>query len=451
MLVFISDLHLVDGSAGEHNTPHRAFEYFFDDLVAIATRPSNMGKIKEIKIVLLGDIFDLLRTEKWFEPIPEDERPWGSSTDKIGDHALDILNLIVTRQNEDRSVDNDQALKIIRTRVGELKKSCKLVFTPILKYLPGNHDRLINRKEYVKLRQKVRECLGLFTKTQDQPSPEAQDQTFEHLIFEPDYGVLARHGHEFDCYNYEGGTSFTQDDYQRVPIGDPITTELIARLPFELRRRLEAETTYDSKKVAAVIRNFQEIENVRPFSAVIEWLLYQVEKQNWIKDIIEDTVDAVIKRFHGLKFVKAWYDRHDKWLDPFDEADKIQAVLYLLEKFKVFPSEKLLSLAIKAHSFFSRDELLEAAPEEFHFDSRVRYVVHGHTHEPLVTPIRTTRDGKEHVYLNTGTWRRRYQKSYRDRSFVNWKNMTYLIFYKPEERDASFPVFETWTGTLKTE
>ena len=60
MLVFISDLHFVDGSAGEHNLSPRAFEYFFDDLVAIATKPSN--EIKEIKIVLLGDIFDLLRT-----------------------------------------------------------------------------------------------------------------------------------------------------------------------------------------------------------------------------------------------------------------------------------------------------------------------------------------------------------------------------------------------------
>jgi UDP-2,3-diacylglucosamine pyrophosphatase LpxH len=289
------------------------------------------------------------------------------------------------------------------------------------------------------LRKKIKEHLGL---------PTHGDQLFLHFSFDPEYGVLARHGHEFDKYNYEGGSSLTEADYQRVPIGDPITTELISRLPYELERRLAGEPLPDAEK-ARIVENFQEIENVRPLSAVIEWLLYQVSKANWLKEIVEDTVDAVITRFNELDFVKAWYERHDKWLDPFDEADKIQAVLYLLEKFKVFPGEKLLSLAMKAQDFFYKDDLLEAVPEEFSFDSRLRYLVHGHTHDPLVMPIRTRASG-EQVYLNTGTWRTRYQKATRDRSFVSWKNMTYVIFYKPEEREMPIPAFETWTGTLKT-
>jgi UDP-2,3-diacylglucosamine pyrophosphatase LpxH len=438
MLVFISDLHFVDGSAGEHNIPWRAFDYFFDDLVGIINRPSNKGKIKELKLVLLGDIFDLLRTTAWFEPIPEDQRPWGQDP-KIEDHALAILNSIANRKNKEKGVDNPKVLEMFRTRFQELKDRCKLDYSPILQYIPGNHDRLANRPEYAGLRKKIKECLGL---------PTHGDQLFLHFSFDPEYGVLARHGHEFDKYNYEGGSSLTEADYQRVPIGDPITTELIARLPYELERRLAGEPLPDAEK-ARIVENFQEIENVRPLSAVIEWLLYQVSKANWLKEIVEDTVDAVINRFNELDFVKAWYERHDKWLDPFDEADKIQAVLYLLEKFKVFPGEKLLSLAMKAQDFFYKDDLLEAVPEEFSFDSRLRYLVHGHTHDPLVMPIRTRASG-EQVYLNTGTWRTRYQKATRDRSFVSWKNMTYVIFYKPEEREMPIPAFETWTGTLKT-
>jgi UDP-2,3-diacylglucosamine pyrophosphatase LpxH len=438
MLVFISDLHFVDGSAGEHNIPWRAFDYFFDDLVGIINRPSNKGKIKELKLVLLGDIFDLLRTTSWFEPIPEGQRPWGQDP-KIEDHALAILNNIANRKNKEKGVDNPKVLEMFRTRFQELKDRCKLDYSPILQYIPGNHDRLANRPEYAGLRKKIKEHLGLSTHG---------DQLFLHFSFDPEYGVLARHGHEFDKYNYEGGSSLTEADYQRVPIGDPITTELIARLPYELERRLAGEPLPDAEK-ARIVENFQEIENVRPLSAVIEWLLYQVSKANWLKEIVEDTVDAVITRFNELDFVKAWYERHDKWLDPFDEADKIQAVLYLLEKFKVFPGEKLLSLAMKAQDFFYKDDLLEAVPEEFSFDSRLRYLVHGHTHDPLVMPIRTRASG-EQVYLNTGTWRTRYQKATRDRSFVSWKNMTYVIFYKPEEREMPIPAFETWTGTLKT-
>jgi len=440
MLVFISDLHLVDGTAGEHNIPWLAFEYFFDDLVSIANRPTNKGKIQEIKIVLLGDIFDLLRTEQWVEPIPENQRPWGSMDKEIEDNALAIINKIVTHKNEDKGVDNAKALELLKTGLQRLKEECKLVYSPILEYIPGNHDRLVNKPEYKRLRKRARECLGLV--------PADTDQLFLRLSFNPEYGVLARHGHEFDKYNYEGGTSFTEADYQKVPIGDPITTELIARLPFELANQLR-NTTLTLAEQARIVENFQEIENVRPFSAVIEWLVYQVKQTNYLKEIIEDTVDTVIKRFNELNFVKAWYDRHDKWLDPFDEADKIQAVLFLLEKFKVFPMEKLLSLAIKAKDFFYKDDLLEAVPDEFFFDSRLRYVVHGHTHDPLVMPIRT-RDTGEQIYLNTGTWRGRYTKATRDGSFVSWKNMTYVIFYKPEERGTPFPVFETWTGTLKT-
>jgi hypothetical protein len=33
MLVSISDLHFVDGTAGEHNLPSRASEYFFDERI----------------------------------------------------------------------------------------------------------------------------------------------------------------------------------------------------------------------------------------------------------------------------------------------------------------------------------------------------------------------------------------------------------------------------------
>jgi UDP-2,3-diacylglucosamine pyrophosphatase LpxH len=440
MLVFISDLHFVDGSAGEHNIPWLAFQYFFDDLKSIATRPTNKGKIQEIKIVLLGDIFDLLRTESWVEPIPENQRPWGSMDKEIEDNALAIFNKIVTHKNEAKGVDNAKALELLRTGVQKLKEQCKLVYSPILEYIPGNHDRLVNKPGYKRLRKRVRECLGLV--------PTDPDQLFPRLSFAPEYGVLARHGHEFDQYNYEGGTLFTEADYQKVPIGDPITTELIARLPYELARQLR-NTTLTPAEQARIVENFQEIENVRPLSAVIEWLVYQVKQTSQLQGIIEDTVDTVIKRFNGLNAVKAWYDRHDKWLDPFDEADKIQSVLFLLEKFKVFPMEKLLSLAMKAKDYFYKDDLLEAVPDEFFFDSRLRYVVHGHTHDPLVMPIRT-RDTGEQIYLNTGTWRGRYTKATRDGSFVSWKNMTYVIFYKPEERGTLFPVFETWTGTLKT-
>jgi UDP-2,3-diacylglucosamine pyrophosphatase LpxH len=434
MLVFISDLHFVDGSAGAHNLFSRAFDYFFDDLVAIATKPSN--DVKEIKIVLLGDIFDLLRTENWFG-YPVDERPWGTNDQAIEVHALTLFDLIVDA--------NQQTFQVIKQRLADLKDQCRLDAEARMFYLPGNHDRLVN--SYASLRKKVIDCLGFPPAWHNPADP------FPHTYDDLAYGVFARHGHEYDKYNYEGGNSYTLQDYQRVPIGDPITTELVAKLPYALAQHLERVPDLTPEEKQAIKRNFQEIENVRPLSSVIEWLLYQVGQSRTLKEVIEDTVQEVITAFENLDFVKGWYARHDKWTDWRDEADKIQAFLFLLRNFKLYRTETLWDLVMQAKDYFIKDDLLEAAPQEFlQLDPRIRYVVYGHTHDPLVSAVRSTPGNPyplEQVYLNTGTWRERFFKASQDDSYIPWKNMTYAIFYRAGERENPFPVFETWTGSLK--
>jgi UDP-2,3-diacylglucosamine pyrophosphatase LpxH len=437
MLVFISDLHFVDGTAGQHNLSSRAFTYFFQDLGAIANKPSN--KIKEIKLVFLGDIFDLLRTEKWFD-YPVDERPWGTKEQAVEDHAQALFDAITNH------VENRKSFEIIRKGVSNLREQCKLESIPTLTYLPGNHDRLCNR--YESLRKKVCDTLEIPLESHNPVDP------FSHEFQDLPYGVFARHGHEYDKFNYEGGNSYTLQDYQRVPIGDPITTELVARLPYEMQKRITPIPWLTPEQKEDIIRNFQEIENVRPLSAVLEWLLYKVRQDRRLKEIVEDAVQTVIDYFDKLNFVKSWYKRHDKWTEWLDEADKIQALLFLLRHFKVYRTEQLWKLALEASKYFSKDELLEAAPREYeHLDPRIRYVVYGHTHDPLEVAIRSFPGNPyplEQVYINTGTWRGRYFQATQDHSFINWKKMTYVIFYKEGERETGFPVFETWTGALKT-
>ncbi len=432
MLVFISDLHFADGTAGEHNIPPEAFGYFFDDLISIAREPKYA--IKEVKLVLLGDIFDLLRTWNWFG-YPVDERPWGAKEKEaaLRVHAETIFDAIV------ENPVNARSLQIIRDRWAQIQERFPPPRSEFICFA-GNHDRLLN--QFPSLRKKVHLHL---------PLSHSPEERFPHARKFEDYGVFARHGHEFDSYNYEGGPGYGPEDYLQIPIGDPITTELVAKLPFEIKNRLDVVAGLPQAEKDKIVRNFQEIDNVRPFAAVIEWLLYQVrEKPAWLTELIEDAVDQVITDFNRLRFVQEWYARHDKWLDPFDVADQVQIALYILEKFKVFSLEKLFSLASRAKEMHFKDKLLEAAPDEEALrDPGCRYVVYGHTHEPLVTPIRV-RGNREQMYLNTGTWRARYQKAVRDNSFISWKNMTYVIFYRPDERPGRRADFETWTGTLKT-
>ena len=280
---------------------------------------------------------------------------------------------------------------------------------------------------------------------------------FKYSYENVDYGVFGRHGHEFDKFNYEGGNKYRDEDYVRIPIGDPVTTELVAKLPYILMERVRADGNLSPEEQDTLQRNFQEIENVRPFSATLAWLLYRVREDRRLKEQIEDSVDQVIDDFNDLPFVKKWYERHDKWYNPFDEADKIQSALYFLEKFKVFSTEKLFELLGKIKKFFAKNELLAGANTDFSYlDNRIQYVVYGHTHEPIKIPLRVrTIDGKDQqqVYLNTGTWRKRYYECKESEDFIGWKEITYLIFYTKEEKpnELNLPVFETWTASLKRE
>ncbi len=430
MLVFISDLHFVDETAGKQNIPTSAFEKFLNSIKVHADK----AKAEEVKIVFLGDIFDFLRTEEWFKEGAID-RPWGNNTIKMQKRAKAILRKIKEKNRNTFKLFEPAA---IRGRFGNIKVETI--------YIPGNHDRLCWLID--DLKGEAIKLLGLKSS-----SPE----NFHHHFSSTRYGVYALHGHSFDKFNYEGGPDRTSKDYKLVPIGDPITAELITKLPYQLMKNVKSKGNLSAKEQENLKRNFQEIENVRPFSATLKWLLYQVKANRDLKEIIEDTVDEVVNDFQKLTFVKKWYSRHDRWYNPFDTADKIQGVLYFLEKFKVLSTGKLFDIANKIAELFAEDELLIGAAKLFSkLDSRIQCVVMGHTHDPLKKALAVGREGGklfEHVYLNAGTWRKRYHECKDESGFIGWKDMTYVMFYTSEEKPNlhGLPAFESWSGSLKRE
>ena len=131
--------------------------------------------------------------------------------------------------------------------------------------------------------------------------------------------------------------------------------------------------------------------------------------------------------------------------------------LNLIEKFKAFSIGKLLDIVDKIAVLFGEDELVKGAARLFStLDSRIQYIVMGHTHDPLKRALALSREGGrlyEHVYLNTGTWRKRYHECRDGSGFIGWKDMSYLLFYAPGEKpnQHGLPVFESWSGSLKRE
>jgi UDP-2,3-diacylglucosamine pyrophosphatase LpxH len=434
MLIIVSDLHFRDGTAGEHNVSTRAFEGILEDL----SNGAKSARAKEVKIVFLGDIFDLLRTEIWFD-VPEAHRPWGrpgESPDVLEEYAGRVLDAILQHPV------NRETFALLGGSLQE--RFPAFPAEPERIFIPGNHDRLC--AQFPSLLCKAQEALGAA------PGPVL------HRYENTRYGVLASHGHERDVFNYEGGSSFEDEDYVRVPIGDPITTELVARLPYAIMKHEQVQRLPEAAQ-RALRRNLQQIENVRPLHATVRWLFYQVQqRQRWLQDVIEDSVDQVVARFNDLGFVQDWYGRHDRWPNPLDEADQLQLILFLLDRLRVTRMGGLMALAEALKSLAPRP-LAEAARQEFaNLSPDVYYLIYGHTHEPVQIPLEVKEgpDGmpQERVYLNAGCWGTRHKET-PDGGFVSWKQLAYTIFYDehedlpPGQKSRGFPAFETWSGTLK--
>ena len=473
MLVVISDLHLVDGTAGDHNVKSEAFELWMDEVLTIAEDKDAAS----LDFLYLGDIFDLIRTEKWFE-VELADRPWGDPA--INDHpgqlgtacaekAREILEAIAAETTGHCDVLSGRGPAELRKRLERFAAGGKPVRRA---FIPGNHARLYC--VVPQIRQRIDELLGI-------GGPFVGDLTLHRLQSRAD-GLLARHGHELDVWNFEGFKAdagrfeFADIDYLKVPIGDPITTELVARLPHAIKRHLETSGPPMRRSVIdGVYERLQNIENVRPVAAAIQWISYEAAEMkksaiapgmvagSWQDDERERVVEAVetitarlFNEFMELPFVKEWLRVHDSWSDPWDAADKLQALGLLLRRGIDVDKISPLMEAYKRLGIGESDEQRRAALFEPALDdpaADIHYVAYGHTHQFQQAALRKTAD-HEKIYFNSGTWRPRFSRADNGIDFVKWKEMTYLVFYGANEdklrgSDRYKGVsFETWTGTM---
>lgn len=458
MLVIISDLHLVDGSAGDHNVKGEAFQLWMEELLALALA----RRANELVLLFLGDIIDLIRTEQWFDVPPED-RPWGSAAVLEDPQAITPACRARARQVlAETARAAREPLEILSGRHPGLRERLAALGIPVRRvYIPGNHDRLVLLDPA--LREETNALLGIDTR--------GVEGLGDHVLESRRYGVLARHGHEFDLWNFEacepGRFQYDASDYLKVPIGDVLTTELAARIPWAARRRL-IEQGLPQDVVEGVYRRLQDIENVRPLAACIQWIYYESaqmkEQSSWpqpvrdaVSEAVERTAMEVYDALMELPFVRAWLKRHDRFLNPLDEADRLYALHALfrtgvrLDTMRYFLAapEKLGIISTGANRRAALGEPALSDPR-----SGIHHVVYGHTHVQEQVALRCV-EGHEKIYFNSGTWRPRFTRADDQTHFVQWKEMTYLVFYNEEEdplpegrTERKGISFETWTGTM---
>ncbi|MCD6223821.1 MAG: hypothetical protein J7J73_02810 [Deltaproteobacteria bacterium] len=185
MFVFLSDTHLTYRFAGfgAHSyLSGKAVRVFLENLKALLKRRNaDHQRIKEIKIVLLGDIFDFIRTIHWWVDVGKEREvtPWNPKDfSKLESQVKYILNNIL----EDDTLGSF---------VEELQKAKEILsedYSVETLYFVGNHDRML--AVFPSLQKIVKDILSV------------DKFIFERYFFE-DYLTLACHGHEFDMMNRE--------------------------------------------------------------------------------------------------------------------------------------------------------------------------------------------------------------------------------------------------------
>jgi UDP-2,3-diacylglucosamine pyrophosphatase LpxH len=438
LLLFLSDLHLMDGTAGRHRLEPETFREIFKELALQARQvmPHLSQEQKDIKLVLLGDIFELVRSEQWFimrtegetkEYIELKNRPWGSPSEKTEHIANRIMEDIIT--------ENTEVLSILS---GSEWRELGFPTKPNTIYIPGNHDRLCNL--YPSLRKKVIQVLDLPEKDSLKEFPQ---------VYENDqYGVFARHGHEWDSFNFEG-------DYKSVPIGDVIAAEIATKLPLVVQKNIQ-HLNLSKKDKQQVADNFRHLFDVRPISAIVPWLSYHVQQyDDEVQQVINQSFQETGKDFLEIPFVQKWIEKHSTIWNPFDDGHKIKWLGTLFKTFNIAALEIPLKIFDKLKNMkgiWSSDPYIAGAKRDLQqSDKQISFILYGHTHAPIQHTLDINGE-KGRLYLNTGTWRPKYYQALSKQGFSSRNSITFTILYKKGEirtgKMLPCPSFETWTGAL---
>jgi len=454
MLVIISDLHLTDGSSGETISPH-AFKIFRECLRDAAYEASwrATGKyrpIRELHLVLLGDILDVIRSVKWLEG--PGVRPWDDPRSQPFVDMVTNINDAILKQNAAslavlKSLNDGKTITLPpATSAG---KPAKVGYHPQAKgrlpvkvnihYLVGNHDWFYHLPgtPYNALRRSVVDALGLANSANEPfPHDPAESGVIGQLYAE--HNVFARHGDIFDPFNYE-------EDRDASSLGDAIVIELLNRFPQAVEARLGAVLPKECTG------GLKEIDNVRPLLLVPVWingLLRRTCPDARQAKEVKAVWDELADDFLQLEFVR----KRDTLFNLFDNVDKLEWALKFSRGVSLANLSRLLTW-VREKVVSSETPFYPHAFSEASFKNRsARFIVYGHTHHHEVVPLDSAplQSGiLNQFYINSGTWRRVHEMARlhpEEQEFMGYHVMTYAAFFKDDERGGR--PFETWSGAL---
>lgn len=447
MLCIISDMHLADGTAGDHNLKPQVYQDLLDRVAAAHAKVRDHCPHSRVDFIFAGNIFDMRRTHFWHQQA--EHKPWRHfqvvekaaharppASGEYMERAVQLFHQIMIHPNVApiKGILGDR----LAHRFGGVE--------PTRLYLPGDADRMINM--HAGLRARVVDFLGLDL---GRTGPWDPSHPFPNLWIDPAHGVLVRHGHEWDVYSFEGDPN-KPEDYFNIPMSDLINAELFARLTYEASL-LAGSDPQATGALQDFRRKIEQIDNVRPLSSVVKWLARHFTGDE--KKLLGKCIGNAITNFEGQEYVKWWLSAsgHDKWYNPMDEADSIELLITALKNLRLGKSDLAMSIYDKFAGYDPFDRYVDRAQKEPYLNqegSGIHFVVYGHTHHAQHVPLGIMgQEGNQRLvhYVNVGSLRPTHTVTRDGRAFHVTESLDFALFYTREERPgATGPTFELWCG-----
>lgn len=409
--------------------------------------------VKQMDIILLGDILDMIRSEKWNDAL-DTIMPWTKQRqddffENVEKIAADVLEHnaasfsilkgiaegdIVIPQNMTPASKDEKAIKKIKYKASDEKVSIKVN----IYYMIGNHDWFfyINDQRINKIRNRVIDELGLANE-KDKPFPYAYNDSEVIQEIQEAHKVFAEHGDRFDK------TNFQTPDRDASSVGDVVVIKLLNEIPKKIEEciRKSTESAGTEEEIKTFIKQLREIDNLRPYTLAAAWITQVLKETKLNSEVvnkaISEALGLVIEEFRKNEIIS--------------EKRLVSLGMRFAEFVTEYFSIETLGTVI-GHFGFSKDQFESykkyAIDLSKHEDKD--FFVMGHTHYAEVVPLNSfvqNEEKRSKIYINTGTWRSVHFQGEADKdSFVSYKTMSIAGFFKPDERKGRS--FEFWTGYL---
>jgi UDP-2,3-diacylglucosamine pyrophosphatase LpxH len=452
MLVIISDLHLGDGTTAE-SIPPSAFQLFADRLRESAYFASwradgSYRPIESIDLVLMGDILDPLHSTLWLDTAPGDPdyiRPWSDPHHPRYAPKLHEVTRAILEENKAaiqvlrRCADGEVVTVPPATRAGKPNRKTRerIPLKVRIHYMVGNHDWYYHLpgEAFDQVREEMTNAMGLHNPVSAFPYQLEELPLLKNIFGQ--YKVYGRHGDCFDKFNFDRAKGRNHGT-----LGDVFAMEVLNRFPIEVQKR------YGNQLPEGIVDSLRRLTNIRPVLATPLWISGQIKHyagsaamEGDLKKVWDDICD---------EFLQTDYAREADEVFQFDIVDAMELIVKISKRASF---NTINELVIWIHDKLRGEEqsiARYALREPAFLNDSARYIVYGHTHHHEIVPL--DEDMKpphsdSQLYFNSGTWHSYYALAIKDpeeQKFVPYQALTYLMFYKDDERDGHR--FETWSG-----